>query len=152
MPSQLIWSSIGNNFTMECNVEAYPRSVNYWIRGDGIKKNKFIKIIKIKIRIFHFVQQENWSSPASSLVSLKFERASLLHEWPSPSTRLTNPTLASFCFHYLYRDFVCGNNELNIFLLNAIQESTAALQKIHWVKSRVESTSMVLFYLFAKMI
>lgn len=36
VPNQLIWSPLGNNFTMECNVEAYPRSVNYWIRGDGI--------------------------------------------------------------------------------------------------------------------
>lgn len=37
VPNQLIWSTMGNNFTMECNVEAFPRSVNYWIRGDGIK-------------------------------------------------------------------------------------------------------------------
>ncbi|XP_046639472.1 lachesin-like [Daphnia pulicaria] len=35
VPNQLIWSTQGNNFTMECNVEAFPRSVNYWIRGDG---------------------------------------------------------------------------------------------------------------------
>ena len=37
VPNQLIWSTMGNNFTMECNVEAFPRSVNYWIRGDGIR-------------------------------------------------------------------------------------------------------------------
>jgi hypothetical protein len=36
VPNQLIWSTQGNNFTMECNVEAFPRSVNYWIRGDGM--------------------------------------------------------------------------------------------------------------------
>lgn len=44
VPNQLIWSTQGNNFTMECNVEAFPRSVNYWIRGDGeliISGNKF---------------------------------------------------------------------------------------------------------------
>jgi hypothetical protein len=45
VPNQLIWSTQGNNFTMECNVEAFPRSVNYWIRGDGISYFKFIQQI-----------------------------------------------------------------------------------------------------------
>ncbi len=41
VPNQLIWSTQGNNFTMECNVEAFPRSVNYWIRGDGTFRRSF---------------------------------------------------------------------------------------------------------------
>lgn len=41
VPSQLIWSHVGESTTMECYVEASPRSINYWIKGDGghISKN-----------------------------------------------------------------------------------------------------------------
>lgn len=39
---------------MECNVEAFPRSVNYWIRGDGnlilFKINKLSLILKFKLK------------------------------------------------------------------------------------------------------
>lgn len=35
VPNQLIWSTVGSNLTMECFVEASPRSMNFWVKGEG---------------------------------------------------------------------------------------------------------------------
>jgi Immunoglobulin I-set domain len=35
VPNQLIWSSVGSNLTMECFIEASPRSMNFWVKGAG---------------------------------------------------------------------------------------------------------------------
>ena len=43
VPSQLIWSHVGESTTMECYVEASPRSINYWIKGDGTTHTKIFK-------------------------------------------------------------------------------------------------------------
>ena len=35
VPNQLIWSTVGSNLTMECFIEASPRSMNFWVKGAG---------------------------------------------------------------------------------------------------------------------
>ena len=35
IPNQLVWSTISSNLTMECFVEASPRSMNFWVKGEG---------------------------------------------------------------------------------------------------------------------
>ncbi|KAF8764733.1 Lachesin like protein [Argiope bruennichi] len=35
IPNQLIGGSVGNSVTLECLVEAFPKSLNYWTRHDG---------------------------------------------------------------------------------------------------------------------
>ncbi|PRD35155.1 UNVERIFIED_CONTAM: Lac [Trichonephila clavipes] len=35
IPNQLIGGSMGNSVTLECLVEAFPKSLNYWTRHDG---------------------------------------------------------------------------------------------------------------------
>ena len=34
VPSQLESASIGGNLTLRCKSEAFPASINYWMRGD----------------------------------------------------------------------------------------------------------------------
>lgn len=35
VPNQLVGAPLGTDVTLECNVEAYPRSINYWMRDTG---------------------------------------------------------------------------------------------------------------------
>ena len=35
IPNQLVGASIGQDVTLECNSEAYPKSINYWSRDTG---------------------------------------------------------------------------------------------------------------------
>lgn len=34
-PSQLVGAPKGTEVTLECNVEAFPKSINYWVRESG---------------------------------------------------------------------------------------------------------------------
>ncbi|XP_018565139.1 lachesin-like [Anoplophora glabripennis] len=35
VPNQLVGAPLGTDVTLECNVEAYPKSINYWVRDTG---------------------------------------------------------------------------------------------------------------------
>nr|CAI5837669.1 unnamed protein product [Callosobruchus analis] len=35
VPNQLVGAPLGTDVTLECNVEAYPKSINYWVRDNG---------------------------------------------------------------------------------------------------------------------
>lgn len=35
IPSQLEGAYIGQDATLECHSEAYPKSINYWVKKDG---------------------------------------------------------------------------------------------------------------------
>ena len=35
VPSQLEGAHIGGNLTLKCKSEAFPASINYWMRGEG---------------------------------------------------------------------------------------------------------------------
>lgn len=35
VPNQLVGAPLSTDVTLECNVEAYPRSINYWMRDTG---------------------------------------------------------------------------------------------------------------------
>lgn len=37
---QLIGAWEGEELTLECDSEAYPKSINYWSRGDGQERSK----------------------------------------------------------------------------------------------------------------
>ncbi|XP_056637034.1 lachesin-like isoform X2 [Diorhabda sublineata] len=44
VPNQLVGAPLGTDVTLECNVEAYPKSINYWVRDTGemvISSSKF---------------------------------------------------------------------------------------------------------------
>jgi len=34
-PSQLVGAPKNTEVTLECNVEAFPKSINYWVRDSG---------------------------------------------------------------------------------------------------------------------
>ncbi|KAG5875646.1 hypothetical protein JTB14_003490 [Gonioctena quinquepunctata] len=36
VPNQLVGAPLGTDVTLECNVEAYPKSINYWVRDTGM--------------------------------------------------------------------------------------------------------------------
>lgn len=36
IPNQLVGCSVGQKVTLECNSEAYPKSINYWMKNDLI--------------------------------------------------------------------------------------------------------------------
>lgn len=54
IPNQLVGSSVGQRVTLECNSEAYPRSINYWMKNDQIiaQSEFLIKILLDFVRIF----------------------------------------------------------------------------------------------------
>lgn len=54
IPNQLVGSSVGQRVTLECNSEAYPRSINYWMKNDLIiaQSEFLIKILLDFVRIF----------------------------------------------------------------------------------------------------
>ena len=35
IPSQLEGAYLGQDVTLECHSEAYPKSINYWVKEDG---------------------------------------------------------------------------------------------------------------------
>ena len=49
IPSQLEGAYVGQDVTIECHSEAFPDSINYWIKKDGVMlllsklSNRFIK-------------------------------------------------------------------------------------------------------------
>ena len=52
IPSQREGAYVGQDITLECHSEAYPKSINYWIKDDGSmlisSKSKHGLIIMIK--------------------------------------------------------------------------------------------------------
>lgn len=54
-PSQLVGAPKGTEVTLECNVEAFPKSINYWVRESGKRyenSSLFLFIYLIRLRIF----------------------------------------------------------------------------------------------------
>ena len=35
MPNQLVGAPLGTDIKIECNVEASPKSINYWVKDTG---------------------------------------------------------------------------------------------------------------------
>lgn len=42
VPNQLVGAPTGTDVTLECYVEASPRSINYWVRDSGKLSRRFI--------------------------------------------------------------------------------------------------------------
>lgn len=36
VPNQLVGAPLGTDVTLECYVEAFPKSINYWVRDTGM--------------------------------------------------------------------------------------------------------------------
>ena len=36
IPSQLEGAYVGQDVTIECHSEAFPHSINYWVKKDGV--------------------------------------------------------------------------------------------------------------------
>lgn len=60
IPSQLEGAYVGQDITLECHSEAFPKSINYWIKEDGamlisgmpldsIWKKKWTEIISFEV-------------------------------------------------------------------------------------------------------
>ncbi|KAJ8927202.1 hypothetical protein NQ314_020480 [Rhamnusium bicolor] len=45
VPNQLVGAPLGTDVTLECNVEAYPKSINYWVRDTGM--SDFVRLTSI---------------------------------------------------------------------------------------------------------
>lgn len=46
VPNQLVGAPLGTDVTLECNVEASPKSINYWLRDTGMYNlNKLLKLL-----------------------------------------------------------------------------------------------------------
>jgi hypothetical protein len=35
VPNQLLGAPLGTNVSLECNVEAFPNTINYWVKNRG---------------------------------------------------------------------------------------------------------------------
>lgn len=56
-PSQLVGAPKGTEVTLECNVEAFPKSINYWVRESG--KSRFTSppcVYQMRIYLYAVVQ------------------------------------------------------------------------------------------------
>lgn len=52
--NQLVGSPFGKDVTIECNVEASPKSINYWMRDTGELRKIFITYCFIVDRVTRF--------------------------------------------------------------------------------------------------
>ncbi|CAL1288099.1 unnamed protein product [Larinioides sclopetarius] len=101
IPSQLIGASLGEDVTLVCNLESYPRSVTYWVIAGGIviitnNKYKVIKEpsdspssykVKLKLLIRDLRPQDFGSYTCVAKNSLgETEGTISLYEKPRPST------------------------------------------------------------------
>lgn len=62
IPSQLIGANLGEDITLVCNLESFPRSVTYWVIAGGI-----VIVTNNKYRVL----SEPSDSPAAYKVKLK---------------------------------------------------------------------------------
>lgn len=53
IPNQLVGAMVGEQITLECHSEAYPKSINYWTRENGniISQGRIITLLKLRRRI-----------------------------------------------------------------------------------------------------
>ena len=53
IPSQLEGAYVGQDATIECHSEAFPNSINYWVKKDEkmIISSKFLT----KVKVFHYM-------------------------------------------------------------------------------------------------
>lgn len=49
--NQLVGSAIGQKITLECQSEAYPKSINYWMKNESILTQGKEFLLKLSIRI-----------------------------------------------------------------------------------------------------
>ncbi|GBM73832.1 hypothetical protein AVEN_75259-1 [Araneus ventricosus] len=101
IPSQLIGANLGEDVTLVCNLESYPRSVTYWVIAGGIviiTNNKYQVIkepsdspssykVKLKLLIRDLRPQDFGSYTCVAKNSLgETEGTISLYEKPRPST------------------------------------------------------------------
>lgn len=43
VPNQLVGSPVGTDVSLECHIEAFPKSINYWIRDTGEEESMEMK-------------------------------------------------------------------------------------------------------------
>jgi hypothetical protein len=53
IPSQLEGAWVGQDVTIECHSEAYPHSINYWVKKDGVML--LLSKSNIKYNFYHKV-------------------------------------------------------------------------------------------------
>lgn len=49
VPNQLVGAPLGTDVTLECYVEAFPKSINYWVRDTGEDNTLFMRTIDLLI-------------------------------------------------------------------------------------------------------
>ena len=51
--NQLVGAALGQRITLECQSEAYPKSINYWMKNDSIIIQGMLAIINTNPRTFY---------------------------------------------------------------------------------------------------